>query len=218
MNDRGPGLHFRSLGSARSLADVREWDADAMSEPEDGSPRQPSENWRPRKFDGMALFEALDGQRQERDLSWPQVARQMWDQSAALNDRRDDHPISPSTLTHLSKRGDTSCQHALFMMRWLDRSPESFLAGTSTTPTTPLPVADSEHRLRWDLQELYEAMNDRRTERGLTWAALAGELRCSPNQISGLRTVKYAISMKLTMRIVQWLGRPAADFVYVSTW
>jgi hypothetical protein len=169
-------------------------------------------------FDGAALFEALDGQRQARDLSWPQVARAMWDLSATLNDRRNDHPISPSTLTNLAKRGDTSCQHALFMLRWLDRSPESFLVGPSTQRTTPLPVAGPEDRLRWNLRALYEAMNDRRLDNGLTWPALARELRCSPNQISGLRTVKYAISMRLAMRIVQWLGRPAADFVYLSTW
>jgi hypothetical protein len=170
------------------------------------------------RFDTAALFEALDRQRQERDQSWPQVARAMWDLSATLNDRRNDHPISPSTLTSLSKRRDTSCQHALFMLRWLDRTPESFLVGTSTLRATPLPVAGPDRRLRWDLHELYEAMNARRLERGLTWPALAAELRCSPNQISGLRTVKFAISMRLTMRIVQWLGRPAADFVYVSTW
>jgi hypothetical protein len=184
---------------------------------EDPRPRRISAE-RLREFDSAALFEALDRQRQERDQSWPQVARAMWDMSATLNDRRSDHPISPSTLTNLSKRGDTSCQHALFMLRWLDRSPESFLAGSSTPGTTALPVADTEHRLRWNLKKLYGAMNDQRIESGLTWPALAGELRCSPNQIRGLRTVKYAISMRLAMRIVQWLGRPAADFVHLSTW
>jgi hypothetical protein len=194
------------------------WNNMPMSDSDDGPRPGIRKAERLREFDSAALFEALDRQRRELDLSWPQVARAMWDMSATLNDRRSDHPISPSTLTNLSKRGDTSCQHALFMLRWLDRSPESFLAGSSTPGTTPLPVAGLQRRLRWNLQELYEAMNDRRIDSGLTWPALAGELRCSANQISGLRAVKYAISMRLAMRIVQWLGRPAADFVHLSTW
>ena len=45
------------------------------------------------------------------------------------NHRRRDHPISPSTLTNMAAKPRTSCQHALFMLRWLDRPPESFLAG-----------------------------------------------------------------------------------------
>jgi len=49
----------------------------------------------------------------------------MWELSAELNERRGDHPISSTTITGVSKRGDTSCQHALFMLRWLERSPES---------------------------------------------------------------------------------------------
>ena len=48
----------------------------------------------------------------------------------------------------------------------------------------------------------------------MTWIALAG----SPGQLTGLRTAKYATTMDLAMRITQWLGRPAADFVYPAAW
>ena len=41
------------------------------------------------------------------------------------------HPVSPATLQGLGSRGDTSCQHALFFLRWLDATPESFLAGAA---------------------------------------------------------------------------------------
>jgi hypothetical protein len=81
------------------------------------------------EFDALALFAALDAQREERGLSWSGVAREIWELSAELNARRRDHPISPPTLTGMAKRGDISCQHALFMPRWLGRSPESFLRG-----------------------------------------------------------------------------------------
>ena len=82
-----------------------------------------------RRFDGLALYLALDARRVELSLSWRQLADQLWRLSIELNDQRRDHPISPSTLTKMAAKPRTSCQHALFMLRWLDRNPESFLAG-----------------------------------------------------------------------------------------
>src|SRR5215467_12140047 len=109
-------------------------------------------------FDVVALFAALDAQRRDRMLSWQGVARELWDLSATLNARRNDHPISASTLTSMTKRRDTSCQHALFMLRWLDRTPESFTpSSTCDARRTVLPRTGSDQRLRWDLQELYNA-------------------------------------------------------------
>jgi hypothetical protein len=99
----------------------------------------------------LCLFAALDAQRQERGLSWSGVAREIWELSAELNARRRDHPIRPSTLTGMAKRGDISCQHALFMLRWLGRSPESFLRGATTVVGAPLPAAGPDQRLRWNL-------------------------------------------------------------------
>src|SRR5262249_53398088 len=106
-------------------------------------------------FDATALYEAMDAQRVARGLSWRQVANELWDQSSMLNERRRDHPISPSTLTGIAKRRDTTCQHALFILRWLGRSPESFVPGT--TIDAPLPLAAANRRLRWNLAQLYEA-------------------------------------------------------------
>jgi hypothetical protein len=178
------------------------------------------------EFEGIALFRALDAQREERGLSWPEVARRIWELSADLNARRSDHPISPAAIVAVGKRGDTSCQHALFMLRWLDRSPESFLSGSTTVAAAALPAAGPDHRLRWNLHEsprwpvagLYEAMNARRGNEGLTWAELAHRLRCSPNQLTGLRIARFAVRMTVAMRITQWLQRPAADFIYPADW
>src|ERR1700720_1934145 len=80
------------------------------------------------EFNGLGLYAAMEAQRIERGLSWRQVAAEIWDQSSVLNERRGDHPISASTLTGIAKRGDCTCQHALFILRWLGRSPESFLS------------------------------------------------------------------------------------------
>lgn len=172
-----------------------------------------------RPFDTLALYQALDARRRELGLSWKGVADQIWELSWELNARRSDHPISPSTLTGMAERPRTSCQHALFMLRWLGRSPESFLGGANSDQRSfELPEAGPDRRLRWDLKDLSATMDDKRRQEGLTWSGLAAILACSPNQLTGLRTARFATGMDLAMRIVQWLDRPAADFVYPSTW
>jgi hypothetical protein len=171
-----------------------------------------------REFDGVALFTALDARRTASGLSWRAVANEMADLSAVLNARQTvNHPISPSTIVNLGRRGTTTCQHALVMLRWLGQAPESFLAGSSSplagSEKTALPAAGPDRRLRWNLKRMYAALDAQRRERQLTWAELATQLRCGPSQLTGLRTARYATGMHIAMRIVQWLERPAADFV-----
>jgi hypothetical protein len=170
-------------------------------------------------FDIAALSQALDEQRSQRKLSWRGVADEIWRLSEMLNAQRNDHPISAATLTGMTKRMNTSCQHALFMLRWLGRSPESFLPGSKQDDSAAaLPLAGSDRRLRWNLKKLYEALNTERQERAISWPQLAAELRCSPSQLSGLRTARFATNMRLAMRIVTWLHRPARDFIYAAKW
>jgi hypothetical protein len=172
-----------------------------------------------RPFDGRALYAALDDRRVELGLSWTRVAAQIWELSFELNGQRRDHPISPSTLSGMAKNPRTSCQHALFMLRWLQRTPESFLVNPSQPDERfVLPAAGPDRRLRWALKLMYAAMDESRRHDRLTWSELASVLDCSPNQLTGLRTAKFATGMDLAMRIVQWLDRPAADFVYAATW
>jgi hypothetical protein len=173
-----------------------------------------------RRFDGAALFSALDARRTELGLSWRQVADQLWQLSSELNDRRHDHPISPSTITKMADKPTTSCQHALFMLRWLDRNPESFLVGApdGDDPRFALPRVGPDRRLRWSLKLLWACTDEKRREEGLTWSQLADLLECTPSQLTGLKTARFATGMGQAMRIVQWLGRPAADFVYPSRW
>jgi hypothetical protein len=171
------------------------------------------------EFDAFAFHRAMDEERMRRKLGWRQVAQEIWDQSAVLNRIRQDHPISPATLTGIGIRGDCTCQHALFILRWLGRSPESFMSPAQVDPgETALPAVGADRRLRWDLSALYEALNTRRCERALSWADLAAELRCTPSQLTGIRKARFAIGMRLAMRIVAWLERPAASFVYAAKW
>jgi hypothetical protein len=56
-----------------------------------------------RPFGTRALYAALDARRSELGLSWKAVADQLWELSSELNSQRNDHPISPSTLTGMAK-------------------------------------------------------------------------------------------------------------------
>lgn len=170
------------------------------------------------EFDVRTLFAAMDAERVRRGLSWPQVARALWEQSHLLNERRQDHPISPSTLTGIAKRGDCTCQHALFILRWLARAPESFIPGEAADHRAALLAAGDDRRLRWNLKAVFAALNERRRERDFTWRALARELGCTEHQLTGIRTARYAIGMNLMMKIVRWLDRPSSDFIHAAQW
>jgi hypothetical protein len=169
-------------------------------------------------FDAVALHRALNEKRAAHELTWTGVAREIWELSWVLNNQRSDHPISPSTIANMERRATISCQHALFMLRWLQRAPEDFLAGGPPRQDATLPQVGPDRRLRWSLTRLYEALTTNRQLDQLTWPELAGVLRCTPHQLTGLRTAKFATGMTLAMKITQWLDRPAAEFVYGAKW
>src|SRR5215475_12638753 len=168
-------------------------------------------------FDHQSFFDAVDARRRARQLSWPALAAVIWEQSRVLNQRRNDHPISPGTIRKMAT--GLSCQHALFLLRWLGVPPETFIAEPRPgTAGIALPAADETQRLRWNLRKLYGFLNHARTERGATWQRAAERIHCTPSQLTGLRTAKFATGMALAMRITQALRRPAADFVYAADW
>ena len=174
---------------------------------------------RPGDFDVLAFADALDAQRLARGLSWAGLAREIWALSPELNARRNDHPISPATLSGMRGGSNTSCQHALFMLRWLDLVPESFVPGhAKSSIAEAYPGLSADRRLRWDLRRLAEALDAERNAPGLTWNQLAGEMGCTPSQLTGLRTARFATGLVLAMRIVAWLGRASTDFVYAARW
>src|SRR5262249_3925190 len=98
---RLPGLRalVHAVGGGRPCGTIGNMDAVAA----DRSPLI-------REFDGAALYGALDAKRQAEGLSWAGAAAAIWNMAPALNAARDarglaNHPISPSTLQNLGKRG-----------------------------------------------------------------------------------------------------------------
>jgi hypothetical protein len=169
-------------------------------------------------FDFAAFFAAFDAERRHRGLGWYEFAAELWQQSSELNAQRMDHPLCGGAVSRLGARGATSCQYALFMLRWLGRAPEEFLTGPAAdVGDIQLPKTGPGSRLRWDLNQLYTALNEQRRERGLTWSELAHELGCKPSRLTNLRTARIA-DMELTMRVTQWLEKPAATFIHAAHW
>ena len=161
----------------------------------------------------------MDAKRVARGLSWTGAAREMGQMYAELRRARpNDHPLSPSTIISISERGNTTCQHALIFLQWIGRTPESFLPGAGRTIDRPLRPFGTDRRPRWHLRRLYDALNSRRRELQMTWPELAEVLGCTPGQLTGIRRARYAVNMKLAMRIVQWLDRPSIDFIYLARW
>ncbi len=170
-------------------------------------------------FDCGALFNALDTQRRDLGLGWYDLADELWQQSSDLNGQcTSDHPLCGGAIQRLQERGATSCQYALFMLRWLHRAPEDFLTGpVLDVGDVRLPEAGSDSRLRWDLSQLHTVLNAQRRQQNLTWAHLAEELDCTPSRLTNLRTARLA-DMDLAMRITQWLRQPAASFIHPAQW
>lgn len=111
-----------------------------------------------------------------------------------------------------------SCQYALVLLRWIRRVPEDFTVGAIVdVGDTRLPEVGPDRRLRWDLGALHAALNEHRQEQGLTWAALAGTLDCTPNRLTNLKTARPA-DMGLVMGVTQRIGQPAARFIRASDW
>lgn len=169
-------------------------------------------------FDFAAFFTAVDTERRNRGLGWYDVADDLWQQSEKLNAEREDHPLCGGAVGRMGDRGATSCQYALFMLRWLGRPPEDFLAEPPRhIGDTALPEAGPDRRLRFDLSQLHQALNERRNAFGLTWAQLGQQLGCTPSRLTNLRGARIA-DLELTMRVTQWLGRPAAEFIHPADW
>jgi hypothetical protein len=164
-------------------------------------------------FDFAAFFAAVDDARRDQGLGWYDLAGQVWDQSAQLNAERDDHPLCGGAVSRLGTRGETSCQYALYLLRWLGQPPEEFLTGPAAA-VGDVRLADPgpASRLRWDLAQLHAALNQERQRQGLTWAGLAGQIGTTPGRLTNLRTARMA-DMALTMRVTQWLRKPAAEFI-----
>lgn len=160
----------------------------------------------PGTFDVHALYTALDAQRCLRQMSWQEVAREIVG-------------VSPSTLTGMRARSSVEGDGVLQMLRWLGRTPESFVPGDqAATGEDTLPEAGPSQKLRFDTKAIYAALDARRLERKMTWRQVADEIgETNPSSLTRLAN-GGRISFPNVIWIFGWLERPAAGFIRVSDW
>jgi hypothetical protein len=104
------------------------------------------------------------------------------------------------------------------MLLWLRRTPESFVPGFADADAERFRLRElgREHILRWDTKALHSAMNAQRQGRGMTWKEVAQQVGgFTPGMLTNLAK-GGRIGFPGVMRIVRWLGRPAAVFTRVS--
>jgi hypothetical protein len=174
-------------------------------------------------FDLRALYEALDAQRKARGISWAEAAREMNGKSGPENEQRtrrsSGHVLSASTVKGIGTRRVAECDGVLAMLRWLNRTPESFMPGHPALngEGTRWPEAPAGKGLRFDTKKLYAALDAQRAERRMTWAQVAKDLRVSASMLTHLAKGGRT-GFPHVMRYVDWLGRPVAEFMRASDW
>ena len=101
----------------------------------------------------------------------------------------------------------------LAMLRWLERTPESFVPGSALADAEFARLPDVRPLiLRMDTKALHAALNAARIERGLTWQQLSRAIPGSTvSTLTGL-AVNERTGFPNVMRVTAWLGQPLAAF------
>ncbi len=168
-----------------------------------------------RKFDMRELQTALDDARRARDLTWIAL-------TAEINkafEGTPSIPISVSTIRGMQNKRSVTSGVVLQILRWLRRTPESFLAGNAAPPQDSeiLPEPGPGRILRFDTPAMHAALDAQRLQRGMKWRQVADELPgFTENMLTNLATGPL-IGFPRVMMIPQWLACPAARFVRVRS-
>ena len=169
----------------------------------------------PSDFDLRALYEALDEQRRSRGLSWKAVASEVNHLRTRLR------PIAVSTITGLAhSKPDVEGDGVLQMLLWLRRTPERFVPDMADPRSDCFcrPQLTTGQILRWDTRALFDALDAQRRSHGLTWTETAQRIPgFTPSMLTHLSR-GGRIGFPRVMRLVRWLGQPAATFTRIAEW
>jgi hypothetical protein len=162
-------------------------------------------------FDMRQFHAELDEQRRRRGLSWTELAAEInrpFETTPSI-------PISPGTLRDMLKKRSVTSAVVLQALRWLGRTPESFLSGPkrSISPDEQLPEAGQDRVLRLDTRAIYDALEQQRRSKGLAWQQVADEMPGFTASMLTNLAKGPLIGFPRVMTITQWLGRPASTFV-----
>jgi hypothetical protein len=117
----------------------------------------------------------------------------------------------------MARRRAVNANVVMAALRWLDRTPESFIDGhadASSQPHLPADLPSGFYRM-WNLAELLRAIDLRRGRR--PWTEIGREIRVPTTLLRGLTSAERFVSFPEIMRITQWLNRPLPDFIIRTT-
>lgn len=164
------------------------------------------------RFDMKLLRATLDAERRRRGLSWIELAAEInrpFQGTPSI-------PINVATIRGMAAKSSVTSAVVLQVLRWLGRTPESFLSGYDRSPQEAeeiLPDPGSSRILRFETKALYAALETARHERGLSWNELARQLPGFTESTLRNLSTGPLIGFPRVMLLTQWLGRPAASFV-----
>jgi hypothetical protein len=124
-------------------------------------------------------------------------------------------PISVTTIRSMHAKRSVTSAVVLQILRWLGRTPESFLSGRQASPVLgeTLAMGGPARILRFDTEAMHAALNAERVRRGMTWKQVAKELPGFTESMLTNLASGPLIGFPRVMMIPQWLGLPAAHFV-----
>jgi hypothetical protein len=163
------------------------------------------------RFDVKALHQTLDAERRGRGLSWSELTaeiNQPFDGTPSI-------PINVATIRDMQKKRSVTSAVVLQILRWLARTPESFLLGRdgAVERNEALPTPRPARILRLDTRGMYRALNAERVRREMSWTQVADELPgFTASMLTNLATGPL-IGFPRVMLLTQWLSRPLASFV-----
>ena len=166
-----------------------------------------------RRFEMKRLYEALDGARRDRELTWAGLVAEInkpFDGTPSI-------PISTSTVKGMGKKSSVTGAVVLQILSWLSRTPESFLSRNDTAPldSESLPEPGPGRILRFDTCAMHAAIDAERRKRRMTWKEVASELPGFTESMLNNLVNGPLIGFPRVMLLTQWVGRPAASFVRV---
>jgi hypothetical protein len=169
-----------------------------------------------RDFDMQGLYTALDAARRERGLSWVALMTEInkpFHGTPSI-------PISVSTVRGMRNKKSVTSAVVLQVLRWLRRTPESFLSGNNAAPVIHemqmhemLPDPGPSRILRFDTRAMHAALDAERVKRGMKWKQVSDELPGFTESMLRNLATGPLIGFPRVMLLTQWLGRPAASFV-----
>lgn len=166
-------------------------------------------------FSLKALHDALLKARCARGLSWAAIAREI---NGRFHGGSGQKVIATSTVSGLNRRSLAEGDGVLQILLWLGRSPESFVPGLADAQSERYRLQDPgpDQILRWDTAALYQALNDRRQARQMSWRDLSSELtQTTPAMLTGLEKGGRT-RLPWVMKPILWLDLPACAFTRAS--